>query len=101
MWMRTYVRTTTTAATRSPNAWSASGARASFVDAVRRGVIVSRPAAPPITSYLVSGRRRNRGNLKRRLIAAGLMERACESCGISEWLDKPLALALHHINGDG
>jgi DNA-binding transcriptional ArsR family regulator len=76
-------------------------ARASFVDAVRRGAIVSRPAAPPITTYLVSGRRRNRGNLKRRLIAAGIMEPLCESCGIAEWQGRPLALALHHVNGDG
>jgi transposase-like protein len=76
-------------------------ARASFVDAAKRGAIVSRPSAPPITTYLVSGRRRNRGNLKRRLLAAGLKKSACESCGISEWLDKPLSLALHHVNGDG
>jgi hypothetical protein len=76
-------------------------ARASFVDAVKRGALVSRPSAPPITTYLVSGRHRNRGNLKRRLIAAGLGKSACEACGISDWLDKPLSLALHHVNGDG
>jgi DNA-binding CsgD family transcriptional regulator len=76
-------------------------ARASFVDAVKRGAVASRPAAPPVTDYLVQGVRRNRGNLKRRLIAAGLKENSCELCGISDWQGNPLALALHHINGDG
>jgi DNA-binding transcriptional ArsR family regulator len=76
-------------------------ARASFMDAVYRGAIVSRPPAPPVTEYLVQGTRRNRGNLKRRLIAAGLKEHSCELCGISDWRGSPLALALHHVNGDG
>jgi DNA-binding transcriptional ArsR family regulator len=60
-------------------------ARASFMDAVKRGAIASRPAAPPVTDYLVRGVRRNRGNLKRRLIAAGIKENSCERCGISDW----------------
>lgn len=24
----------------------------------------------------------------------------CQSCGLSEWLKKPIALEIHHINGD-
>jgi hypothetical protein len=51
--------------------------------------------------YLVAGRRVNRYHLKRRLLAAGLKDERCESCGISEWLGAPLSMALHHINGDG
>jgi DNA-binding transcriptional ArsR family regulator len=76
-------------------------ARATFFDAVKRGAVVSRPQAPPVTTYLVQGVRRHRGNLKRRLIAAGLKVHECERCGISEWLGEQLALALHHINGNG
>lgn len=76
-------------------------ARATFMAAVKRGDLRTRPAAPPVTSYLVRGQRRNRGNLKRRLIAAGLKQGVCEICGISEWRGEPLALALHHLNGDG
>jgi hypothetical protein len=41
-----------------------------------------------------------RWNLKRRLLAAGLKEPRCERCGIEDWLGEPLALPLHHINGD-
>jgi transposase-like protein len=76
-------------------------ARATFMAAVKRGDLTTRPAAPPVTAYLVRGQRRHRGNLKRRLIAAGLKHGACEICGISEWRGEPLALALHHLNGDG
>lgn len=39
--------------------------------------------------------------LKRRIIAAGLMEYKCAICGnTGEWLDKPLTLQLDHINGN-
>ena len=29
-----------------------------------------------------------------------MKEHKCESCGISEWLGKPLSLELDYINGD-
>jgi DNA-binding transcriptional ArsR family regulator len=77
-------------------------ARATFVDAVKRGEVVSRPfTAAPIASYLVTGRRTNRTHLKRRLLAEGLKANRCERCGIDSWLGEPLSMALHHINGDG
>jgi DNA-binding transcriptional ArsR family regulator len=76
-------------------------ARRTFTDAVKRGVIVTRPQAAPIDTYLVKGRRTSRSHLKRRLLAAGLKENRCERCGIESWLGEPLSMALHHINGDG
>jgi HNH endonuclease len=69
--------------------------------AVRAGLLTSRPAAAPLATHLVVGRRTSRSNLKHRLLAAGMKDNRCEKCGIGEWLGKPLALALHHINGDG
>jgi hypothetical protein len=33
-------------------------------------------------------------------LRAGLKEERCERCGIAEWRGRPLAVALHHINGD-
>lgn len=44
----------------------------------------------------------NGPKLKNKLIEAGLKENKCENpeCGISEWRGHPLALQLHHINGD-
>lgn len=76
-------------------------ARKTFMDAVARGALVSRPQAAPVAEYLVRGRRVNRTHLKGRLLAAGLKENRCECCGIQDWLGKPLSMALHHVNGEG
>jgi 5-methylcytosine-specific restriction endonuclease McrA len=64
----------------------------------RRGAVVPRPHAMPLEQLL--GAPRNRGHLKRRLIKLGLKEARCEICGISRWRERPLALALHHVNGN-
>ena len=74
-------------------------ARQTWNDARRRGDVVARPKALPIAQLLIG--RRNRVNLKLRLIAAGLKEPRCEVCGIDSWLGRPLSLALHHVNGVG
>jgi DNA-binding CsgD family transcriptional regulator len=76
-------------------------ARKTFMDAVRRGVLITRPQSAPVGEYLVRGRQVNRTHLKGRLIAAGLKENRCERCGIEDWLGDPLAMALHHVNGEG
>jgi 5-methylcytosine-specific restriction endonuclease McrA len=76
----------------SRNAWS---------DAIRRGVILPRPRLEPIEDVLAAGRPRCRQHVKVRLLGAGLKEPRCERCGLSDWHDQPLALELHHINGDG
>jgi DNA-binding CsgD family transcriptional regulator len=68
--------------------------------AVKRGAVVARPHGLPLGELLVAGVYRGRGNLKRRLIAAGVKREVCERCGIDEWRGQPLAMALHHINGD-
>jgi hypothetical protein len=76
-------------------------ARKAFMDAAKRGAVVTRPRAAPIATYLVNGRRVNRQHLKARLIAMGLKRNRCERCGIEDWLGEPLSMALHHLNGDG
>ena len=48
----------------------------------------------PIEDYL-NGNISN--SLKRkRLIEEGLKEEKCECCGLSEWMNKPIPLELHH-----
>lgn len=69
--------------------------------AIKRGALVSRPAAAPIEVYLVRGRRVSRTHLKGRLVAEGLKKQECEDCGLRSWRGKPLSMALHHVNGDG
>ncbi len=67
--------------------------------AVKRGAISPRPGFRPIDEIFAVNTRRNRGHLKQRLLLM-LRENRCERCGIREWRDRPLAMALHHINGD-
>jgi DNA-binding CsgD family transcriptional regulator len=74
--------------------------KASWHDAVRRGLITPRPGRMPLEELLVAGPRRNRHHVKQRLFDAGLKSRRCESCGLTEWKGVPAPLALHHINGD-
>jgi hypothetical protein len=71
-----------------------------WAEAVSRGVIVPRPTALPLSELLIPDQRRSRRNVKVRLLAAGLKKNRCEECGISEWRGKPLAIALHHVDGD-
>jgi DNA-binding CsgD family transcriptional regulator len=68
--------------------------------AVRRGDVVPRPAALAPADLFAARTPRSRANLKRRLLADGLKAAHCERCGIADWLGEPLALCLHHLNGD-
>lgn len=36
----------------------------------------------------------------RKRILIEMRGRRCESCGLSEWLGDPIAIALHHVDGD-
>lgn len=38
--------------------------------------------------------------LKYRLIKEGFKQEICEVCNLKEWLNKPIPLELHHINGN-
>ena len=71
-----------------------------YGEVVARGDIVPRPVATPIDKLLIAGRRRSRSHLKGSLLAAGLKQNRCEECGITEWRNKPLNMALHHVNRD-
>jgi hypothetical protein len=68
--------------------------------AVRRGAVVARSKALPLSQLLAADTRRGRRNIKDRLLAAGLKQNRCEECSISHWHKRPLSLCLHHVNGD-
>lgn len=75
---------------------------ATWSAAVKRGAVTARPRSIPIEVLLVADRKQtNRSHLKRRLLDAGLKNNRCERCGLTEWMGKPLSMALHHVNGDG
>lgn len=72
----------------------------SWHQAVKRGDIVARPRRMPDQEFFVKGVRRSRGQLKSRLLEAGIRKPACAVCAISTWHGAPLSLSLHHVNGD-
>lgn len=37
--------------------------------------------------------------VKERIIAEGIKSYKCETCNISEYMNKPITLQLHHVNG--
>jgi hypothetical protein len=59
------------------------------------------PNAVPLEDVLRRGTKYRSSDLKRRLIAAGLLEECCEECKIGpEWNGQPLTLELDHVDGD-
>jgi transposase-like protein len=75
-------------------------ARETWNSARRRGDVVSRPQAMPLEELLQRGPQRSRFNIKLRLLSEGLKENRCERCGLDSWMGGPLAMCLHHVNGD-
>jgi 5-methylcytosine-specific restriction endonuclease McrA len=67
----------------------------------RSGATTPVVPARPLAAILVRNSPQiHRGDLKRRLVRAGLLAYACVGCGVSEWRGSPLALELDHVNGD-
>ena len=56
--------------------------------------------AQPIDEILVKDSSYQSFKLKKRLLKEGIKEYKCECCGLKEWLNEPIPLELHHINGD-
>lgn len=53
----------------------------------------------PLEEILVEHSYYKSARLRERLIEAGIKERKCEKCHLTEWLAKPISLELDHING--
>lgn len=67
--------------------------RRAAAEAVRRG-------ARPLHEVLVANSSYSRTSVKRRLLAAGVLQPRCETCGQGEiWRGRRIALVLDHING--
>lgn len=57
-------------------------------------------ARKPLSEILVLESTFNSYALKNRLFDEGVKEKICEDCGLTEWRELPIALELHHVNGD-
>ena len=56
--------------------------------------------ALPLADILKEGIEYQSFKLKKRLIEAQIKEKKCECCGNIVWLNKPIPLELHHIDGN-
>lgn len=75
-------------------------AKRTLEKAVKRGDLKTRPPLTPITEFLVVGQKTSRHYLKQRIRRAGLLEYACQTCGIEEWRGQEIGLHLDHIDGN-
>jgi len=58
------------------------------------------PPRRPIEDYLSGQTRISSHKLRLRLLKEGLKKHQCESCQRTSWLDAPIPLELHHIDGN-
>ena len=54
----------------------------------------------PLDEILIHKKLENTWRLKKRLLAEGVKKHRCENCNRTKWLDSPIPLELHHIDGD-
>lgn len=53
-----------------------------------------------INKYLTNELPIQSNKLKKRLFNSGLKNRLCECCKLDKWMDNPIPLELHHIDGN-
>jgi hypothetical protein len=58
------------------------------------------PPKRPLEDYLSNRTPIQSYKLRNRLIRDGIIERVCNSCGLTKWQDQPIPLELDHINGN-
>lgn len=54
----------------------------------------------PLDELLVVGSSIGSSHLRIRLVKEGVFEEICATCGLREWMGKPIPLELDHIDGD-
>lgn len=52
------------------------------------------------SEYLNTDKKIKTSKLKNKLIKENIIENKCDICGLTTWLDKPIVLQLHHIDGN-
>lgn len=50
--------------------------------------------------YLNTDKKIKTSKLKNKLIKENIIENKCDVCGLTTWLNKPIVLQLHHIDGN-
>lgn len=71
--------------------------RAAWHKALRRNEIKTRPLGLPLFTLLAGGK--SRGNIKTRLLRAGMLRNQCYECGLTKWQGEALTVQIDHVNG--
>ena len=53
-----------------------------------------------LVEYLAKSIDIQSNKVRKKLLAEGYKEHRCECCGLTEWLNEPIPLELHHKDGD-
>lgn len=53
-----------------------------------------------LVDYLANSQDVQTNKIRLKLLKEGYKEYKCENCGLSEWLGQPIALEVHHKDGD-
>ncbi len=53
-----------------------------------------------LEEYLQNSAGVQSNKIRHKLLDEGIKEHKCECCGLTTWLEKPIPLELHHIDGD-
>lgn len=54
----------------------------------------------PLKDYLAQSQDIQSNKVRIKLLKEGYKEHKCENCGLTTWLDQPIPLELHHIDGN-
>ena len=53
-----------------------------------------------LVEYLAKSMDIQSNKVRKKLLAEGYKEHRCECCGLTDWLNEPIPLELHHKDGD-
>ena len=53
-----------------------------------------------LIEYLNKSKDIQSNKVRKKLLQEGYKEHRCENCGLTKWLEQPIPLELHHIDGD-
>ena len=65
-----------------------------------KGFSKNSPRKMNLKEYLANSKDIQSNKVRKKLLEEGYKEYRCECCGLTEWLNRPIPLELHHIDGD-
>ena len=65
-----------------------------------KGLSKNRSDYMTLIDYLANSKDIQTNKIRLKLLKEGYKEYKCEKCGLSEWLGQPIALEVHHLDGD-